>query len=212
MKFKKKSKLVLVLIGVVGILSACGSMRSEEAQTYAQATLDAVYRGELDEYVRLVDTTTEEAQEWYDENIQMTLETVGLEEAGVSEEVKAQYEEVIVALAKAAKYEIGEAVENEQDGFDVEVTVQPFQGFGDLEDKLTEALMKELKNMDEIPSDEEINTMTYSLMADLMKESLENPEYGEATTVTIHVNPDEDGVYHIPDEDLEMVDSALFLM
>lgn len=212
MKFKKKSILVFALISVMGILSACGSMKSEEAQAYAQATLDAVYRGELDEYVRLVDTTKEEAQEWYDENIQMTLETVGLEEAGVSEEVKAQYEEVVVALAKAAKYEIGEAVENDRDGFDVTVTVQPFQGFGDLEDELTEALMKELKSMDGIPSDEEINSMTYSLMADLMKESLEDPEYGEATTVTIHVNPDEDDVYHIPEEDLEMVDSALFLM
>lgn len=212
MKFKKRMIVTFVLVVTMGMLSACGSMKSEEAQAYAQATLDAVYRGELDEYVRLVDTTKEEAQEWYDENIQMTLETVGLEEAGVSEEVKAQYEEVVIALAKVAKYEIGEAVVNDQDGFDVEVTVQPFQGFGNLEDELTEVLMKELKNMDEIPSDDEINTLTYSLMAELMKESLENPEYGEATTVTIHVNPDEDGVYHIPEEDLEVVDSALFLM
>lgn len=209
---KKKSILAGILVGVMTLASACGAMKPEEAKAYTQATLDAVYCGELDEYVRIVDTTKEEAQKMYEEGIQLTLEKIGLDEMGASDEIKEQYKEVVVALAKAAKYEVGEAVENEQDGFDVEVTVQPFQGFGDLEDELTNALMKELKNMDDIPSDEEINTLTYSLMADLMKETLEAPEYGEATTVTVHVNPDEDGVYHIPEEDMEMIDSALFLM
>lgn len=204
--------LGFILIGAMGLLSGCGTMKPEEAQAYTQATLDAVYCGELDAYVRLVDITKEEAQEWYDESIQLTLETMGLEEFNVSEEVKAQYKDVVIALAKAAKYEVGEATENEQDGFDVEVIVQPVQGFETLEDDLTDALMKEFKKMDELPNDEEINNLTYMKMAELMINSLEDPMYGDEMTVMIRVIPDENDVYHIPNEDLEKIDSALFSM
>ena len=34
-------------------------------------------------------------------------------------------------------------------------------------------------------------------------------EYGDPVTVTIHVVPDDDGVYYVPDDDYEAVENAL---
>ena len=156
--------------------------------------------------------TEAEAKEMYEGSIELTLETLGLADLGVSEETEGKYRQVLTDLVKLAKYEIGEVTEKEEDGFNVEIILQPFAGFATLEEDLTNALLEKINGMSAVPSDDEIYQMTYDMMADLMAEDLNDPQYGEETTITISVEPDEDGVYYISESDMSAIDAALFPM
>ena len=39
---------------------------------------------------------------------------------------------------------------------------------------------------------------------------MKNPTFGEKESVTVHVKPDSDGVYYIPQDELTKLDNTLF--
>ena len=65
-------------------------------------------------------------------------------------------------------------------------------------------------NIEYVPSDEELNEAIMKKMYELMDEKMNNPTYGDKTTVTVNVKVDKDGAYYIPQKDLTAVDDALF--
>lgn len=211
MKRMKCLVFALVLVISAWALAGCGGMSEDEAKEYAQAVLDASYKGEFDSYMELTDSTEEEAREMYEGNMDATMAAVGFEEMGVSQELQADYRQLFLDMAKLAKYSLGEATEIE-DGFEIQVTVEPFVGLNGLETELTDSLMAQLSESGEIPDDEELGQMTMETMYDLMQDRLEAPEYGEAETMTIRVTADSDNVYSIPEEDTTALDNALFPM
>ena len=135
--------------------------------------------------------------------------TVGFEEMGISEDMQADYRQLFLDLAKQAKYTLGEATEIEN-GYEIEVTIEPFIGMNDLENELTNILMQDLAAAAEIPTEEELNQMTMQTLYDLLSEKVASPEYGEAQTMTVRVTADSDNVYSIPEEDTTALDSAMF--
>lgn len=202
--------ILALLLSLTATLAGCGGgMTAEDAKEYAQAVLDASYKGEFDTYMELTDSTEEEAESMYEGNVDATMAMVGFEEMGVSEEMQADYRQLFLDLAKQAKYSLGEATEIEN-GYEIEVTIEPFIGMNDLESELTNVLMQDLAGMTEIPTEEELNQMTMQTMYDLLSEKVANPEYGDPQTMTIRVIADSDNVYSIPDEDTTALDSAMF--
>lgn len=211
MKRMKCLVLALVLMISAWALAGCGGMSEDEAKEYAQAVLDASYKGEFDSYMKLTDSTEEEAREMYEGNMDATMAAVGFEELGASQEMQADYRQLFLDMAKLAKYSLGDVTEMEN-GFEIQVTVEPFIGLDGLETELTDAVMAQLTESGEIPDDDELNQMTMQTMYDLMQDRLEAPEYGEAESMTIRVTADSDNVYSIPEEDTTALDNALFPM
>lgn len=211
MKRMKCLVLALVLMISAWALAGCGGMSEDEAKEYAQAVLDASYKGEFDSYMELTDSTEEEAREMYEGNMDATMAAVGFEELGASQEMQADYRQLFLDMAKLAKYSLGDVKEMEN-GFEIQVTVEPFIGLDGLETELTDAVMAQLTESGEIPDDDELNQMTMQTMYDLMQDRLEAPEYGEAESMTIRVTADSDNVYSIPEEDTTALDNALFPM
>ena len=211
MKRMKCLVLALVLMISAWALAGCGGMSEDEAKEYAQAVLDASYKGEFDSYMELTDSTEEEAREMYEGNMDATMAAVGFEELGASQEMQADYRQLFLDMAKLAKYSLGDVTEMEN-GFEIQVTVEPFIGLDGLETELTDAVMAQLTESGEIPDDDELNQMTMETMYDLMQDRLEEPEYGEAESMTIRVTADADNVYSIPEEDTTALDNALFPM
>ena len=201
--------LALLLL-LAAMVSGCGGgMTAEDAKEYVQAVLDASYKGEFDSYMELTDSTEEEARSMYEGNVDATMATVGFEEMGISEDMQADYRQLFLDLAKQAKYTLGEATEIEN-GYEIEVTIEPFIGMNDLENELTNILMQDLAAAAEIPTEEELNQMTMQTLYDLLSEKVASPEYGEAQTMTVRVTADSDNVYSIPEEDTTALDSAMF--
>ena len=85
------------------------------------------------------------------------------------------------------------------------------QAFEGLEDEVLSAVQSELADTEEIPAQDKINELVYGKMYDLLSEKIANPEYGDEQVITIHVKPDKEGVYYIPDEDLTALDNASLL-
>lgn len=207
---KKKSRILAALVLAMALLlTACGGMSASEAKEYAQSCLDACYKGEFDDYVKCTDSTKEEAQAMYEEGITNTLDASGLSDGTISQELLDKYEQLFIDLYKSANYTLAEPVEDGEDGYTIEVTIEPFTIFDGLEEELMTAVEELAANLTEIPTEDEINEMVYQAMYDLLAARVENMVYGDPVTVTLHVLPDEDGVYYIPEDDMVAIEEAM---
>ena len=65
-------------------------------------------------------------------------------------------------------------------------------------------------SMTEIPSDAEINQIVFEEVLKLVQQMVEAPAYGEAETLTIHVDKGSDNVYSINEDDLVNLDLAMY--
>lgn len=207
MRTKKKSLLALILVLVMVLLSGCGGMSKDDAKAYTQAVLDAQYKGEFKEYMEQTDSTEKEAKEMYEGNLDEMLAGVGIDESSLSAEMVENYKTLFLDLAKKVDYKIGDVKEADDDAYTVDVKIKPLMLEG-LDDQVMSAVEEEIADITEVPSQEEINELVYGKMYDVLTGFVDNPSYGDEETITLHVKPDKDGVYYIPDEDLETLDNA----
>ena len=126
---KKKCMLTLILSVAVMLLGGCGSMSAEDATLYTQSILDASYKGEFKEYIEQTESTEEEAQEIYDASLDVIMAESGFEELGISDELEANYRQLFQDMLQSAKYEVGEAKEEEDDSYTLDVKVCAFTAF-----------------------------------------------------------------------------------
>lgn len=207
---KKRGLFVSLVAGAAIALCACGvGFTPEDAQNYVQAALDASYKADFEEYVKQTDSTTEEAEEMYQQNIDNILSGIGIEESGVSEELIEQYRNIAPEILSLANYQVTGA-EQEEDGFGVEITYKPFVGYNELDTELEAVLMDIAATLEELPSDQEINELVYQEMLKLIQQKLESPSYGEEQNFTIHVEKGSDNIYSISEEDMIALDNAMY--
>jgi hypothetical protein len=111
---------VLALIMMLS-LAGCGGMTTDDAKAYVQSVLDASYKADFSEYTEQTDSTEEEAQQLFDDNLDNIMSMGGFTDAGLSDELSANYRQLFQDMLAQAKYELGEATEGEDGGFVVEV-------------------------------------------------------------------------------------------
>lgn len=210
MRRKKKSLLALLLAAVMVILSGCGGMTKEDAKDYVQAVLDVSYKGDVKGYLEQTDTTEKEAKELYESNIDETLNLAGFNDMNLSEEMLANYRQLFIDMLKSADYKLADAKDGEDDGFTVDVTVKPFMGFEGVSEEVLESVQEKVFSGTEVPSEDDVNEMLFQAMYDMLSERMKEPVYGDEKVITVHVAKDKDGVFYIPDEDIDTIDEALF--
>lgn len=213
MKKMKKITMALLLVLTMGMLSACGA--KFDASGYVKSVLDASYKGEFEEYCKLTNSEEADAEKMYNENIDNMMEE--FESIGLSEELQAQYRDLFTSLMKEVKYSVGEAKEDENKNFTVEVTVEKVKFFeGALEeyqDELNayqEELQKEISNGGSIPTEDELVEKAGSILYDILAKRAANIEYGESQTITVHVTKDSKNVYSVNEADLTKIDEATY--
>ena len=177
---RKRGVLAAMLTGVMLVLCGCGGMTTDEAKDYVKSALDAGYKAEFKEYAEITDSTEKEAKKEYETNLDNSMKEAGFDETGVSDEFK------------------------------VSVEVQEFTAFSTVSEELDNWVTDTYSNIEYVPSDEELNEAIMKKMYELMDEKMNNPTYGDKTTVTVNVKVDKDGAYYIPQKDLTAVDDALF--
>lgn len=205
---RRTPKVIAVLTAMIMVLlCGCGSgMSAEDAGSYTKSILDATYKGEFKDYIKWTGSTEDEAKELYDNNLDATLKQVGFTELGISDELLGKYRQLFEDMASKAKYEIGD-VEEDGDGYAVEVTIYPFASF--------EGIQDEVRNQVDVESladksEKEMYEVIFAKMYEIMAQKLESPKYGDAQTLTVQVTPNDDGVYSIPESELTEIDTAMF--
>ena len=103
-----------------------GAPTAEDARAYVQAVLDIMCTGDYDHSVELSDIPEGEEAQLRDSTIESAVESIA-SDAGLSEEVKADFTDVMRVAFSKAKYTVGEAVPTEDGGYDVTVTIEPLK-------------------------------------------------------------------------------------
>lgn len=205
---KKKISLMSILMVCFSILlSGCGKkLTVEDAPAYVKSALDACYKADFDAYMEFTQSTKEEAEQLYEDGLDTNMEVSGIIDPSIDEELQEKYRQLFADILSISKYTVGEAKED-GDGFTVEVTVEPFLMFNNLQDELLPLLStEEAMNL----SEEDASQFVFEKVYELMSSKLEAPEYGDPETITVHIQPDEDGLQTINEDDLMKVDSAMY--
>ena len=189
---KAKVRKVAVLLAaamVAVLLGGCGL--SFDASGYVKALLDNSYKGDPTAFVEQKVGTKEQAQELYKQGIDTEMKSL-TSEADVSEELEAEFREVIENVFKKVKYTVGEST-RKGDSYEVVVKYQKMNIFASAMESFntsSQAYVEEVSNKaenGEETSEKEVNEQIFTLLKDALKDAMENPSYADEASTIIHV-------------------------
>lgn len=206
-KMKKMiSKLAMFFVGVLMITSFTGCSKFD-ASGYVKAVLDNAYLNDATELVVMGLSTEEEAMAIYNQRIE-SLMNVTFSTVTISEELKAEYTQFYKDLYGSVKYTVGDAVEVDDETFEVTVTCEKANIFADAvasyEERLTElvaAWTEAALAGEEVPSDEEKFEQFFVVYKDCLVAELADVVYDAPVEVVIRVES-MDGMWTANQEDM----------
>lgn len=208
--------VIMMIIAAMIVTAGCGPKKptADDAKAYVKAVLDIICTGDYDHSVKLADVEEGKESEMRDAAIQEVLDSLGAE-AALTDEVKASFKDCMINAFSKAKYEVKDAVETEDGGYDVTVTIEPLDLFAPLggEDMeiLQARLLENAADYLTMSQDEMMNSM-FSLMIDMLNEGLENPTYTEPEDVTVHygIIDEENNLYGCDKEEGQKLGEKIF--
>ena len=181
---------------------------AEDAKAYVKAVLDIMCTGDYDHSVDLADIPEGEEAQLRDSTIQSAVAAIA-SDAGLSEEVQADFTDVMRDAFSKAKYTVGDAVPTEDGGYDVTVTIEPLKLYAGATTKLQEKV-----TADDIAglSEEEANNLIYTKIAEIIRENLEEPEYAEPQDIVVHygIIDEQNNLWGVSEEEGEKLGAVLF--
>ncbi len=218
---KKRGLLLLMAAALaVTLVVGCASQKFD-ASGYMNATLQYMKTGstaDRDALAKYTGQSADEVQAEYDEIFGQIPEMMDTEMQAqgivLDDEASEQMEAVIKAMFSSMSFTVGEATENDDGSFDVPVDIQPLQLSLDIEQIQSDYL----ENLDysqyvgmaeEDISNAVVNDVLKLLFTEINAQLDDEPTYGEAVTYTVHIAPDEDGVYTPDEADMEQLGNGI---
>lgn len=208
----KRIAVLLAAVLVTGLFAGCGS--SFDASAYIKALMDNSYKNDSTGIVKQKIGTKEEAEALYESGLDAELEQL-VEAANMSEELQGEYRAVFADMFKKADYKVGEAEKQEDNSYVVTVSYRQMKifepAFASYQEKLN-TLSEEWLNMseDEAPTEDEMYETVFTILKDCMKEALEDPDYADEASTTVHVELNSDNEYEPNEDELYGLESLLF--
>lgn len=209
---KWKTGMAAIWMGGCILLGGCSRF---DASVYTQAVLDMSYKNQTERYIEMTETTKQDAERIFQNNLDATMEAFKSEK--LSEELEAQYRDLFENIIRQVKYTVGEAQKEKDGSYKIKVAVEPVTLFDDTYETfqtraeeyargVTDAVM----NGAVMPTEEEIQEQVYKLYYEILQTELENGmKYGKSETVELHIEKTEEGAYRIRKEDLKNLDGKL---
>lgn len=182
--YMTRSLLALLLVFT---LTACGST-SFDASKYVKSSLDAMTKGDFAEYMKMTQISESQAQSDYKLRIRNDVDSL-TGSFMLSSDMKDKFTTIFQDIYKKCKYEVGEAVKNDDGSYSVPVTAYKMKVFANLVNETTEKATEKMKDNSTSKSSSEVRKLTAECLAEVLSEHIKNVEYGESTTVTIKVAP-----------------------
>lgn len=205
-KSTKRTVLLLFTFAICGLLAGC-SLLNFDASGYIKACLDANTHGEFAEYAKITGVSEEEAEQQYNDLLDQQVSY--LSSYNLSEEKASAFRDLYVSIYKNFKYEVGDAVKNEDNSYSVPVTTYKLQIFKDImkegETYITDYVNQAIE-AGKTPTEDEIYTAVTDYMFDSLSSNLNALEYAEPVNTTVMVTPeklDSRTVYSVSQTDLQ---------
>lgn len=210
-RFEMKTKIKVIVICAVlcSMLAACG--KKLDAQDYLQAMLDLSYKGDSTGYVEMELGTTEEAAALFERGIDSEM-SFFKEKLNMSEELEADFRSLFKEIYGKANYTVGDAKEQEDGSYVVEITYERLKVFEPALISYNEriaSLPETWAAMETTPTQEEMLEDMTEILRDALRESIESAAYGEQKTTTIRIELI-DNVYTPNSQDVISLEKALF--
>lgn len=181
---------------------------AEDAKAYVKAVLDILCTGDYDHSIKLSDIEEGKETELRDQSIQGAIDAIA-SDSGLNEEVQADFTDAMLKAFSKTKYTVGEAVPTEDGGYDVTVTVEPLKLYAGAKTKLPQKITAEdAAGL----SEEKLNNLVFSTVADIIRENLEDPQYDEPQDIVLHYGllDKENNLWGVGEEDAEKIAMVLF--
>lgn len=186
---KQRTSLLMIVFVLSALLTGCG--REFDASGYVRACLDANTHGNFDEYTELTNITVEEAKKNYEDRLDQ--EIAYLDTYKADDETKQKFRSLFEKMYNNFKYEVGDAVKNDDGSFTVPVTTYKLKAFGDITTDITtfatDFYKEKAESGDTNVTEDEINKVVVDFMYDYISNNLEEPEYEEGVSITVTVSP-----------------------
>lgn len=189
MKNTKKISILFLLTCMMAVLTTgCGL--DFDASGYVQACLDANTHGEFEAYAEITNTSLEEVEQQFNER--MDDEIAYLDAYHIDQDRKDKFRTLFTDMYGSFKYEVGEAVKNDDGSYSVPVTTYKLMVFKDIlnavETYMMDYAQKEI-DAGRTPTENEIYTVAADFMYDYISQNLEALEYEEGVSTTVTVAP-----------------------
>ncbi len=211
MDTKKRNMIIgagaaAVVIIVIGLLAVFGVFRGFNPEGYVKAALDQTLKGEVRVASQLMEGTTEkQLRVQYEAGITSFVKNSITSGVEVDEELQRKYVDLCKKVFGAMKYEVEEAKEAKDGGYEVTVSYKPADVFTNFITKIgeeTARLTQKVENGEEYRGTlEEINSqMQKDFLANaytLFEDSYSAIEYGEEETYVFTIVKDAEGMYDL---------------
>jgi len=211
-KVMKKMSAIFAGVLLLGTLTACSQF---DASSYVKAILDNSYYNDSTGIVEQGVGTAEEAAAIYEQGIDAQIDAM-LGEVVMSSELASEYREFYKDLFSKVKYTVGEAVEADDETFEVTITYEKMNVFAEsvaaYEMKVAEmvaAWTEAALAGEEVLSDEEMNEQLFTALKDCMIAELAEATFEAPATLIIRVEL-VDNVWTPNQEDLMNLEYSLF--
>lgn len=216
MNKKRIVALFMVVLMLMLALAGCGQAKptAEDAKAYVQATLDLLCTGDYDHSVDLADVEEGEEEAVREEMFAGVKQQL-MDEASISDETADVFQEFMFKCFGLAKYEVLDAVETEDGGFDVTVSVEPLKAYAGADEFMDSLSFESIGvSADEflaLTTDEQQDIVLRSLFEFLIGK-LDTPTYGDPTEVVLHYGllDEENNLYGCDEDQGELFGSKAF--
>ena len=210
-KINIKTKILLLLVGVliVGAVSGCTSDKSVKA--YLQALLDASYKNDSAGFVEIKLGTAEEAQALYEQGIDTGV-GVFCSRLGVSDEYKEEFRPIYMDMLGKVRYAVEDADKQSDGSYIVTVSYEKMNVFKPalaLHQENVAAMMDEWAQSPEPPAEEGMVAAVYREFRSSMENVLAQVQYDEKASMTVRIELI-NNVYTPNADDIAGLEKALF--
>lgn len=216
MKKKAIAFAAAILMGsnLVGCISA-----KKTYTDYVQAVMDCSYFCETEKYMEMTDSTQEEAEAVYQDEIDYVTELICVnnlvEMDYVSEETMEGYAALAKDIVSKVKYTVHEA-EKSGDSYHITIEIQPIDFWEITYDPIQEYCDTVYNvKIEEITTEEELAALEQEYaegVLEILSGYTSQIGYKEATNKIVEITVDEDGMYGITEQDWLDIDDLLLDM
>lgn len=216
----KKKVLLGFLITLTVLVTGCDFFLDENVtkyQNYIRSAMDASYYGDINEYVELSDSTTEEAETLYDNTIQYLAEAIltynDVNYNYISDETLLKYYNLSKSVLMKTKYVVNPA--NKVDGkYQVKVEIQPLDIWESTYDEVEDYIEKfnqKYPNYSELTEAEllVVEDEYANEVLNIITKYVTNMTYKDTVTKIVEININDDGLYGISTEDWNDIDDYI---
>lgn len=215
-KIIAKINVVAILIAFSFLFVGCGLFFNPSK--YVDAYVDAIYKGNFEDYSKMTSSTTDQIQKKYDACCESQVDVFAklfgfTDESGnisVDDAIREQIKNLYKELYGKIEYTVEDSAEKIHDGYIVHVSVSPILIFEDRMNQVNEFVdqynsdvVSGKYNDQNVYSQEFLNTLYQQKILEVFNSRVDDIRYGESENIDIRIMKNNDkNSYYINADDL----------